>query len=82
MTIYSPQLRGEIQLLFLKAKEQLISLSFLIVSVYLARHCLHRASILVCDIMTYGETFGYQGVHLRVQFPILDTPPYGSLWCT
>ena len=39
MTIYSPNLRGEIQLLFLKAEEQLISLSLLIVSVYISHHC-------------------------------------------
>ena len=39
MTIYSPQLRGEIQLFFSDAEEQLISVSLLIVSVYIARHC-------------------------------------------
>ena len=39
MTIYSPYFRGEIQLLFLEAEEQLISVGLLIVSVYIARHC-------------------------------------------
>ena len=82
MTIYSPYFRGEIQLLFLKAEEQLIFAFLLIVSVYIARHCLHRVSISVCDIMTYSERLSYRGVHSRVQFPVLDTPPYGSLWWT
>ena len=82
MTIYSPQLRGEIQLFFSDAEEQLISVSLLIVSL----DCLFTSRIIVinsvCDIMLYSETFSYRGVHLRVQFPVLDTPPYGSLWCT